>query len=314
MTYSEVEERLWEKRMFTSVIVCTYNRSHLLKRTLQSLARQTVALNRYEVIVIDDASQDNTREVCHAAVSTLRNLRYIALQKNVGAAGARNKGIEAAKGTYLLFTDDDCIPAEDWIEKMISSLERVNIVAGAISSPRRNYFKLGHNIAQFHPFMTDRRVGNMNFATTANLGFHRTVLEQLNGFQQELRIAQDTELSLHAMKEGFRIYFSPDAVVIHDPDQTNLSGILRHSVQHASVTVHLRNQYRSLLRTPFILRSPILILIASPLIALKVTVEIYLSNKNVAKLFWTAPLVYLLKLAWCWGAARGLRKKRVEVK
>lgn len=133
----------------------------------------------------------------------------------------------------------------------------------------------------------------------------RSLLEDLGGFDERSKVP-DMELVLRARARGYRVHFAPRAVVLHDPDRTNLATVLKYSSEHASETILLRNKYSSLLRTPFVLRSSGLILPASPLIALLATLKIYASNPSLARYFWTAPLVYVQKLAWCWGAARGL--------
>lgn len=293
-----------------SVIICTYNRAHLLRRTLHSLTHQTISNDRFEVIVVDDGSQDDTAKVCEMMRYELPNLKYISAGSKISYASARNMGIETSKGDYLLFTDDDCIPAEDWVERTVDALGKVPIVAGAIASIATNYFKLCHNIAQFHPFMLGRRAGQVEFISGANMAFRRSILEELKGFKKGMGYAEDMDFILRARAMGYRIFFVPDTIVVHDPDRTTLKAILKYSADHASATIRLRNQYRSLLRTPFILRSPVLILLTSLLIAFKVTAGIYLSNRYLAKFPNTIPVVYALKLAWCWGAARGLRDSR----
>lgn len=294
--------------MFISVIVCTYNRAHLLKRTLRSLADQTLGAGRYEIIIVDDGSEDKTASICEEMGAKIPNLRYLATGKNIGLASAGNVGISSARGTLVLFTDDDCIAQRDWIERMGTALAVAPVVAGAITSPVSDYLRLCHNIAHFYPFMPGRKAGPAEFIAGANMGFHRSVLEKLQGFEKGRRVASDTEFALRARQSGYRIYFTPEAVVMHCPEYTTLPFVFRYAEHHASHTILLRNQYRALLETPAFFDSPGLILMASSLIALKVTLGIYLGNIELAKRFWTAPLVYGLKLAWCWGAARGLRE------
>jgi GT2 family glycosyltransferase len=260
------------------------------------------------VIVVDDGSGDETAGVCEMMRRELPNMRYISADTNMGKSRSANLGIRLARGDYVLFTDDDCIAHEDWVERLSAALDREPIVAGAVASPVSNYIKLCHNIAQFHAFMPGRKAGLVEFIAGANMGFQRSVLEGLNGFRTDLKTSQDMEFILRAREKGYRVYFVPDAVVTHDHDRTTLATVFRYSSEHAAATILLRNQYQSLLHTPFVLRSPAMILAVSPLIALKVTAGIYIQNPSLAKLFWTAPLVYALKLAWCWGAAQGLRK------
>jgi GT2 family glycosyltransferase len=293
--------------MFTSVIICTYNRAHSLKRTLRSLATQTLGAERFEVLIVDDGSADETANVCAKMSKEVPNLKYLATGKNIGLGSAGNLGIGSARGDFVLFTDDDCIVQRDWVERMAASLAQEAVVAGAIASPVSDYVRLCHNISQFYPFMSDRKAGPVDFLAGANMGCRRTVLEKLQGFEKGRRLASDTEFALRARQSGYRIYFTPDAIVTHCPERISLSLMFRYASQHASHTILLRDQYRLLLGTPFVLRSPAFLLLSAPLIALKVTLNIYLGNHNLAKIFWTAPLVYGLKLAWCRGAARGLR-------
>lgn len=125
--------------MFVSVIICTYNRASSLKRTLQSLLHQTVPTEMFELIVVDDGSVDNTAEICQQMHVELPNLKYISAGTNIGLSSAANLGIKSSRGDYILFTDDDCLPKEDWIERMRAALEREDIVAGAVESPTSNY-------------------------------------------------------------------------------------------------------------------------------------------------------------------------------
>ncbi len=292
---------------FVSVIVCTRNRAQPLSRNLKSLARQDLPATEFEIVVVDDGSEDNTAAVCESARRESHNLRYVATGVHVGLARARSLGLKESRGDYLLFTDDDCIAHSDWARHMRDALSREEIVAGAVAASHGNYFKLCHSIAQFHEFMPGRKAGPRTFIAGANMGFRRSVLEALNGFDRTARCAEDTELILRACSRRHRPHFLPEAIVTHDPERTNLRSIFRYAVEHAATTIRLRNRYRRILRTPFLLRSPLLLIIASPVIALKVTADVYLRNPLVARLFWTIPIVYALKVAWCFGAARGLR-------
>lgn len=307
---SDIGNKEIDLHSFVSVMVCSYNRAPLLKRALRSLTQQNCSLQQFEVIVVDDGSRDDTAKICNMMRLQLPNLKYVCTGTNIGLARARNLGIEVSTGRHVLFMDDDCIAAENWIERLSVALDREPIAAGAVASTDSNYFKLCHNIAQFHAFMPGRKAGYSAFLAGGNMAFRRSVLEELNGFQTNMKYAEDLEIVLRARLKGYRALLVPDAVVTHDPERTTLAASLKYSAEHASQTILLRNQYRALLCTPFVLRSPAFILAAAPLIALKVVAGIYLHNFSLGKLFWTAPVVYAIKLAWCWGAARGLRKHR----
>lgn len=88
-----------------SVIIPTYNRAHLIKKSLQSVLDQT--LQPYEIIVIDDFSTDDTEEVVKSLNSPL--IKYVKNQRKKGANGARNTGILMAQGEFIAFHDSDDI-------------------------------------------------------------------------------------------------------------------------------------------------------------------------------------------------------------
>jgi len=291
-----------------SVIICTYNRAQSLERALNALKAQTYPTDKFEVIVIDDGSMDETKQMCERIKSHRPRFSYLRLEANGGLSCARNIGIKRAQGKRLLFTDDDCIPGNFWVEKLSAALaDGRPIVTGTVDTPRETYIKLCHNISAFYGSMPSQEKGSRNYIVGANMGFARSVLEELGGFQPYRRIGDDTELMLRALRAGYSASFVPDAIVTHDPNRTTLKSIMRYSTVHGAASVRLRNQYKDVLGTPFMLRSPILVLLTAPLIALKVTGSIYLQNRTLARLWRTIPVVYATKLAWCWGAAKGLR-------
>lgn len=289
----------------------------LLRRVLKSLSHQTLPPEQFEIIVVDDSSTDNTADVCAVMKRDLPNLKYRSTGRNKGIGNAANEGVRSAKGDYLLFIDDDCVAWEDWAEHMRDALIKHPLVAGGVNSSTSHFIKLCHNIAQFHRFMPGRKEGPVDFIAGANMGFRRSLFEDVKGFTSSRTTCPDMDFILKARQKGYQIYFSPDAVVIHEHVRTTLAMIFSYSADHASESIILRNRHRVLMRTPFILRSPVLIIAAAPIIALKVTGDIYLKNTNNIKFICTVPVVYALKIAWCWGAARGLRNwnksgKRLE--
>ena len=296
--------------MKASVIISTYNRAPFLERVLRTLVEQTEPMDSFEIIVVDDHSGDDTPQVCKRLQNCFLNFRYIRLTRKSGTASARNAGIDSARAKHILFIDDDCIPERDWIANMRIALGKYPIVAGAITSASSPYFLLCHNISEFHGVMFGRKTAFVDFIAGANMGFQHYVLDALNGFWPQSKHAEDMEIILRARSQGYRIFFAPNAKVVHDPPgRRTLAEIVQYSVRHAEITVHLRNRYRELLQTPLILRSSLLTLLFSPIIASAVTLQMYCRNKTIRKWPWTMPLVFILKLSWCWGAARGIKEQ-----
>ena len=105
------------------MVVCTYRRAGKLAACLDALARQTIR-DRVEVIVVDDGPDDATAEVAGRY-----DVRLIRHPQNRGLAAARNTGIEAATAPVVAFTDDDCVPADDWLEALLEGYGGSDAVA-----------------------------------------------------------------------------------------------------------------------------------------------------------------------------------------
>src|SRR5205807_3675458 len=107
-----------------------YNRATKLSRSLEALSRQTVG-ERAEVIVVDDGSTDTTAQVARAY-----EVKLVRHADNQGLAAARNTGVRASGAPIVAFTDDDCVPARDWLELLLRPYERPEVLAvGGTLSP-----------------------------------------------------------------------------------------------------------------------------------------------------------------------------------
>ena len=122
-----------------SVIIPTYARPHMLASAVES-ARH--AGNEVEIIVVDDASTDETASVC----KELTGIKYIRLDRNQGVAGARNVGILASSGKYVAFLDDDDLRLPGSIDVQVKALEAdsaAGFVCGAMVMADQNYRPTG---------------------------------------------------------------------------------------------------------------------------------------------------------------------------
>jgi len=108
--------------MNTSVVICTHNRASLLADLLDCFKGQTLAPGAFELIVVDNASSDRTKEVADNASKDLKNLKYV-FEPALGLSRARNTGIREAKGKIIAFIDDDSKPESNWLEVLIDTFE-----------------------------------------------------------------------------------------------------------------------------------------------------------------------------------------------
>jgi glycosyltransferase involved in cell wall biosynthesis len=201
-----------------SVIVPAYNAQRTLGPCLVALRSQTVAPDCYEVIVVDDGSTDRT------AAIALRHDVHLIQQLNAGPAAARNRGVRAASGEILLFTDADCVPAPDWIERMTAPFSDP-AVAGAKGVYRTRQRSLVARFVQLEYEFKYARMADLaqiDFVDTYSAAYRRLVFLDSGGFCPSFRAAsvEDQELSFRLANQGHRLVFVPQGIVTHRHDVT----------------------------------------------------------------------------------------------
>jgi glycosyltransferase involved in cell wall biosynthesis len=122
--------------MKASVVVPTFNRRKTLERTLRGLFDQSVDPDVFEIVVVDDHSEDDTLRALEMLRASHRNLRYLRHDENRGRVITRNDGIVASHGDVVIFLDDDNVPCQSFVEVHLechrrAHLERVAIVGNA---------------------------------------------------------------------------------------------------------------------------------------------------------------------------------------
>jgi len=108
-----------------SIVIPTYNSAKYIAEAIRSVQNQTY--KRWEIIIIDDCSTDNTTDLIKKFVSEDNRIQWLPLKSNSGPAIARNKGIEVVKGKYMTFLDADDIWFHDFIENSIKTIKKTGI-------------------------------------------------------------------------------------------------------------------------------------------------------------------------------------------
>jgi glycosyltransferase involved in cell wall biosynthesis len=198
-----------------SVIIPVYNGGRTLPDCLRALQNQTYPPD--EVIVVDDGSTDDT-----AAVAARFGVTVLS-QVNAGPAAARNRGAEAARGSILLFTDADCVPAPDWIERMSAPFADPT-VAGAKGEYRTRQRELiARFVQQEYQDRYDRMAGRsqIDFVDTYSAAYRRDLFLAAGGFDPTFPTAsvEDQEFSFHLAGQGHRLVYVPGAIVYHQHDR-----------------------------------------------------------------------------------------------
>jgi glycosyltransferase involved in cell wall biosynthesis len=254
-----------------SVVICTYNRAGLLANILKNLCEQTLSPKHYEILIVDNNSNDNTREVTLQYSSHYPHVRYC-YEPLQGQSKARNRGMQVAQGRYLAFCDDDCMIPEQWLALAKELIERISpaVFGGPFypfyntSKPRWYKDRYGsHTVGN-----AARELQANEFVYGGNMFFCREVLESLGGF--------DSNLGTNAKQLGFGEDVAPqllmrdkmpEQIVYYDPrlyvyhlvrgEKMSLRWAMHDSFQRARYTCRLFHTHKSLPTRTQILRQTI---------------------------------------------------------
>ena len=205
-----------EYRPEVSVVVPTYRRPELLARCLERLIGQRLDASRFEIIIVDDGHDPRTQRLVEAAArGTPVPLTCLRPSTGRGPAVARNAGWRAARGVVVAFTDDDTLPATDWLEAGLAALQRHpdwSALSGRVEvplappAPRR---------PSDHELMT-MGLSRAEFVT-ANAFVRRAALERVQGFDERFTRAwrEDSDLQFRLMRDAGPVGRAEAAVVQH---------------------------------------------------------------------------------------------------
>lgn len=215
---------------FVSVVVPVYNDAARLGLCLAALEQQSYPANLYEVIVVDNGSDDDLAWVED-------EYRHVVLcyEEQAGSYAARNRGISAAKGDVFGFTDSDCIPDSFWIENGVSSLisvPNVGLVGGRVefffvNPSKPTAVELYDSIRNLQQESFIRKV---KYAATANMFTFRKMFESVGFFDASLKSGGDRVWGQKVASSGFRLVYGREAVVRH-PARNSFGQLYKKSVR-----------------------------------------------------------------------------------
>jgi glycosyltransferase involved in cell wall biosynthesis len=202
-----------------SVIIPVKNEEDKIESCLKSLSIQT--LRPYEIIVVVGNSTDNTVEKAKKYPVKIFYETY----GTVG--GARQVGLENAKGDFIAFTDADCIPEKDWLETELNVLKKNKNAAGvgcsienvskgkweeAINELSKTFIGSGRSI-QGRQFKKEKKVLSIS---GCNSLYRKQTLYDIGGFNVKLNICEDTEINKRLRKQGYDLIYTPKTKVLHN--------------------------------------------------------------------------------------------------
>jgi glycosyltransferase involved in cell wall biosynthesis len=206
--------------MFVSVIIPTYNRKELVRQTILSLEDQTLPPEQYEVIIVDDGSDDGTGEMVQSLPTSFL-LRYF-WQENRGRAAARNLGIRQAKGDLLFFLDGDMVADTHLLEEHVKThLARDQIMVMGVTKLPPQLMRTPFTRIAFesHPDQVMDENGYLPalHCATGNLSIKYKDAMQIGGFDESFEVYgwEDTDFGHRAEKQGLRLLHNRYAISYH---------------------------------------------------------------------------------------------------
>ncbi len=203
-----------------SVVIATRNQADLVRDAIQACMDQTMAPERYEIIVVDNCSTDHTKEVVEAlAQSAQCSVIYHCMDVNKGPANSRNHGVTIARGKLIAFTDSDCRPQSEWLALGVAAFddEKVGLVSGPVVYPP------GQKVTFFSRASGEAFEEHPSYPT-ANAFYRRSAFMEAGGFDVALCFSDfrnrpvecaDTDLAWRVKEAGHKNVFIAEAVVHH---------------------------------------------------------------------------------------------------
>lgn len=218
------------ERKLVSIIIPTYNREKEVLECINSLFN--ISYPNFELIVVDNASEDNTVVSIKEKFPNIKNLKIIELNQNFGAVGGRNEGIKHARGEYLCFVDSDNIVDKDFLNELVE-LAEIDEKIGFVG-PKMYYFNdpkqiwyagaeinlltsktkyIGLNEIDKGQYDIAREVGHIPNVWLVK----RVVIDKIGLIDTSYVMHyEESEWAMRARMAGYKIMFCPQAIVYHD--------------------------------------------------------------------------------------------------
>ena len=223
--------------MKVTVAIPTRGRASALPRLFKALEDQTLSPSDFEVVVVDDASPDDTAEVLATlAANTKLDVRVLSVDgpRNRGQGAARNLAWRAAKGDVVAFTDDDCIPIPTWLEEGLAAMagDRRIVVGRTVPNPDHEHLR--------GPFARTISVESPLYFETCNIFYRRDDLDAASGFDEVFTAGgahggEDTDLGWRVRDLGSVPVFAADAIVFHDIKPNDWIGAARQALRWTGI-------------------------------------------------------------------------------
>ncbi|MDD5109040.1 MAG: glycosyltransferase [Candidatus Omnitrophica bacterium] len=202
-----------------SVVIPTYNRKKFLKECVNSLLNQDYPAEKYEIIVVDDGSSDGTDLMMASFTESHPNIEYLQ-REHQGPAAARNAGIKHSSGQIIALTDNDCLPAKNWVGSILRShkLHNEALAVGGLTevSPRNIKALVSQSLSNGAMSVEIKNKKELIFFPTCNVSFKKEYLFENFNELFPLPAGEDLEFFWRIFKGGSKFVYDEKIGVFHN--------------------------------------------------------------------------------------------------
>ena len=298
-----------------SVVIPCYNAGANITRLLEQLGAQSIPRDRYEIIVIDDGSTDDTA----ARVEAIKNVQLLK-QKQCGPGAARNLGVEKSRGRLVLFVDSDLEVAEDLLQRHLGFHDAhpdIALTGGGVEPPKKlpvlSWVLADHFASWFNVHPKVRYPDEPEYLPSLNMCIKKDLVAGKHGltFPDGLKHTGEDVLYCHALRaKGLKLAFLPNAIVRHH-DRTTMADHLNHMYRWGHHAPFVRGALRDLKFGFLFPRNPLLTPFTGPLIVAGYTWLIWkswLSSRPIAVTL-ALPQILLGRAVYARGVLHGTMER-----
>jgi glycosyltransferase involved in cell wall biosynthesis len=235
-----------------SVVVPVYNDPDGVRTTLESLVSQTYPDERYEILVVDNGSTDETGSVVDKFAAAHDNVERLLEDRIQGSYAARNKGIRHAEGSIIAFLDADVTVEEEWLTNAVTAMERRDakyLACDVELQASEDDDSLSARFNERSGFPIERYVESCSFAPTCCLLVSRRVFEDIGCFDERLVSSGDVEFGNRVHSSGRELHYTPDVTATH-PVRSTVSALAKKAIRIGRGRYQLRAYYPDRYGTP----------------------------------------------------------------
>jgi GT2 family glycosyltransferase len=201
-----------------TVVTPTYCRPDVLTRLVLALEAQTLPVDQFDVVIVDNNSPDETStRLAELAASTPLRLRHL-VERTPGPAATRNTGWKATSAPIIAFIDDDCVPEPDWLAAGLKEMEadvRLGVMQGCTRKPE--------GVPTYYWSLWREILGPTPYFEACNIFYRRAALEETGGFDEDIAYyGEDASLGWAVVEAGWKRGYAAAAVAYHDVEERGL--------------------------------------------------------------------------------------------